>query len=73
MLDDGDPALFDCWDAPCLSDVDGATPFGVAIDAGWPGEDDDLSSAWEDSAQEAFWAEFERSARAMLDDDVEVS
>jgi hypothetical protein len=76
MLDEGDPALYDYWDAPALSVSvrysDDETPLGIAIDAGWPGEDDDLSTAWEESAQEAFWFEFERSARAMLDDETEV-
>lgn len=68
-LDEGDPAVYDAYNAPDLSGqwAGGETPASLAHTYGIAEGDermDDVCSAWEDAAADAFWAEVERAARA---------
>lgn len=67
MLQDGDPRVYDKWREPNLSGeyADDPTPTTLAHDLGIPADDealDDICTAWETAASEAFWHTVERDA-----------
>ena len=78
-IEEGDPMIMDLFHIPNLSGewADGETPRSLAESVGLDPDGDDgddtpevldeICSAWEEAAGEAFMAEVERSLAAMLD------
>lgn len=72
-LDEGDPEVLDSFNVPNLSGewADSPTPTSLMAELGFDESDpraewltDELCTAWEDAAGQAFWWEIERVCRA---------
>lgn len=75
MFDDGDPEVYDLFNAPNLSGqyADEPTPQSLARDLGMDDDDrraewlvDDLSTAYEDGVSSSFWPAVEKAYRALI-------
>ena len=75
-IEDGDPAELDKFNLPNLSgewmgDYTPATLANAlgfdAADLAWQEIEDDVCSAWEQAASDAFWAQLEHDCRVVLD------